>query len=88
MDEKTLKMAPGMPGMSLYSWLVAMEECGLLDDAGPVASSFGETEARLCFVWSRMQFQDELREAQSRYVLTFIDFIEALACVAAARAGV
>jgi len=70
------------PGVTLSRFLLLLKEAHILDGPGPVCAGFTEKDARVIFLWSRMQFFDEVQEAASGYILSFVDFLEALGRVA------
>ena len=53
-----------------------------IEDTSLVSESFSMIETKLAFLWSRMQFSDEYRDALKVQSLTFVDFLEALGIIA------
>ena len=53
-----------------------------IEDTSLVSESFSIIETKLAFLWSRMQFSDEYKDALKVQSLTFVDFLEALGIIA------
>ena len=53
-----------------------------IEDTSLVSESFSVIETKLAFLWSRMQFSDEYKDALKVQSLTFVDFLEALGIIA------
>ena len=53
-----------------------------IEDTSLVSESFSIIETKLAFLWSRMQFSDEYKDALKVQSLTFVDLLEALGIIA------
>lgn len=54
----------------------------LVEDASLVCESVSLTEIKLSYLWSRMQYSDEYKDALKVQSLAFVDFLEALGVIA------
>eukprot|EP00899_Mesostigma_viride_P012886 jgi/Mesvir1/21599/Mv04029-RA.1 len=67
------------PLMSSACWMEFVEAARLIDDF------FSHRDAKMVFMWSRMQVVDDLQDRRRNESLTFVDFLEALGRIADLR---